>query len=255
MIRYARAVAAICLLTQWLPAAAEAPVRVFAAASLTEALSAVAADWHERGHPLPQLVFGGTAILARQVQAGAPVDVFAAADARWMDELARDQRLVPGTRVDLLGNSLVLVAPRGRSFAVVFEPGFDFARAFRGKLCMGEPGVVPVGTYGRQALQNLGWWESLQARIVGTEDVRSALAFVARGECAAGIVYATDAAASNRVEVIARIPGTLHAAIVYPFAVVHGAQPAATGFLAHVRGNAAAAIFRRHGFVTLPAGR
>jgi molybdate transport system substrate-binding protein len=255
IIRYARAIAAVCLLTHWASAVAELPVRIFAAASLTEALSAVAVDWHERGHPLPQLVFGGTAILARQVKAGAPVDVFAAADARWMDELTRDRRLLPGTRVDLLGNSLVLVAPKGRSFAVALEPRFDFARALKGKLCMGEPGVVPVGTYGRQVLQNLGWWESLQGRIVGTEDVRSALAFVARGECAAGIVYATDAAASKQIDVIARIPVALHSAIVYPFAVVQGAAPAATDFLAYARSEAAAAIFRRHGFVTLAAGR
>ncbi len=102
------------------------------------------------------------------------------------------------------------------------KPGFDLAGAFSGKLCTGEPGVVPVGIYAKQSLENLGWWQSLQGRIVGTDDVRTALAFVERGECPLGIVYATDAAISDKVEVLASFPESTHTPIVYPFALVKG---------------------------------
>jgi molybdate transport system substrate-binding protein len=200
-------------------------------------------------------VFGGTAVLARQIDAGAPADVFAAADDRWMAELVQNGKVARGGRVDLLGNSLVLIAPKGRAFVVELRPDFGFARAFAGKLCIGEPGVVPAGTYAREALQSLRWWDSLQGRIVGTDDVRAALAFVARGECAAGIVYATDAAVSDEVAVIARFPAPLHQTIVYPFALLTHAQPAAGAFFAFLRSDEAADVFRRRGFVTLRAER
>jgi molybdate transport system substrate-binding protein len=166
-----------------------------------------------------------------------------------MDQLQQGGRLVSATRADVLGNSLVLVTPRGRTFKVELRQDFPIATSFKGKLCMGEPGVVPAGTYGRQALQSLGWWDSLEGRVVGTEDVRAALAFVARGECAAGIVYATDAARSDEVAVVTRFPVTLHAPIVYPFALLAGASTDAAQFLAFIRSEAASAIFRSHGFV------
>lgn len=249
MFRRARTVAMLALLLQCASASGAEQVRVFAAASLTDALTAVAKRWQGQGHPAPQLVFGGTATLARQVEAGAPADILAAADARWMDQLQQGGRLVPGTRADVLGNALVLVAPQGRKFKVELRRDFPIAAAFTGKLCMGEPGVVPGGTYGRQALQNLGWWDSLQGRVVGTEDVRAALAFVARGECAAGIVYSTDAASSDEVVVVTRFPVTLHAPIVYPFALLAGASADAAQFLAFIRSEEASAIFRSHGFV------
>jgi molybdate transport system substrate-binding protein len=236
-------------------ASSAGPARVYAAASLTDALTSVAARWQRRGHPLPQLVFGGTATLARQIEAGAPADIFAAADARWMDLLDEAGRLAPGTRVDLLGNSLVLVAPKGRAFRVELRRDFPLAGAFPGRLCIGEPGVVPAGTYARQALQNLDWWTSLEGRAVGTEDVRAALTFVGRGECAAGIVYATDVASSEEVEVVARFPVTLHAPIVYPFALVAGASAEAAQFFGFVRSEEAAAIFLQHGFVIARKGR
>jgi molybdate transport system substrate-binding protein len=249
-----RAVAILALLLQCASASGAEPVRVFAAASLTDALTAVAAAWQQRGHAAPQLVFGGSATLARQVESGAPADVFASADARWMDHLQQAGRLEPGTRIDLLGNALVLVAPKGRAFKVEVQRNFRFTDAFKGKFCMGEPGVVPVGTYGRQALQNLGWWDALQGRVVGSDDVRAALAFVARGECAAGLVYATDAAASDQVEIVASLPVTLHAPIVYPFALLKDAPPAAAQFLAFVRSEEAMTIFLRYGFVRARTG-
>jgi molybdate transport system substrate-binding protein len=255
MSRLARIAVAMVSLFTCAAASAEEPVRVFAAASLTNVLTEIAAQWQERSHPAPRLTFGGTATLARQLAAGAPADLFAAADGRWMDELERQGKLVPGTRVDLLGNELVLIAPKGRGFDVVLQPGFPFAGAFAGRLCMGEPGVVPAGTYARQALESLHWWDSLQGRIVGTEDVRAALTFVERGECAAGIVYATDAAVSGDVVVIARFPQQSHARIVYPVAVLTNAMPRAEDFLAYLRSEAATATFRRHGFVPLDASR
>jgi molybdate transport system substrate-binding protein len=255
MSRLARTAAAMLLLLSCAASFAEGPVRVFAAASLTNVLTEIAAQWQQRGHPAPRLAFGGTATMARQLAAGAPADLFAAADGRWMDELEKQGRLVPGTRIDLLGNELVLIAPRGRRFDVELRTGFPFSRAFQGKLCIGEPEVVPAGTYAKQALESLQWWDSLQGRIVGTEDVRSGLSFVERGECAAGIVYATDAAISDKVVVIVRFPPQSHAPIVYPVALLRNATPQAQDFLSYLRSSAAAATFRRRGFVPLSGKR
>jgi molybdate transport system substrate-binding protein len=232
--------------------AAEEPVRVFAAASLTNALNDIGGAWHEAGHPAPVLAYGASSALAKQVDAGAPADVFASADLTWMDYLDQQQRLVDGTRTNLLGNELVLIVPKGKKFSVRMTAGFDIAAAFTGKLCTGEPGVVPVGIYAKQALESLGWWAPLQGRIVGTDDVRTALAFVERGECAAGIVYATDAKISDKVEVLQRFPAASHKPIIYPIAAVKGARPETTAFLAFVKTSpAAATIFQRYGFERL----
>jgi molybdate transport system substrate-binding protein len=251
MSRLARIATVVLFCCQCTAVFAEEPVRVFAAASLTNVLTEIAAQWQAGGHPAPRLAFGGTATMARQLAAGAPADLFAAADGRWMDELEKQGKLVPGSRTDLLGNELVLVAPRDRRFDVELRRGFPFSRAFRGRLCIGEPDVVPAGTYAKQALESLQWWESLQGRIVGTEDVRSGLTFVERGECAAGIVYATDAAISDKVVVIARFPPQSHAPIVYPVALLRNATPQAQDFLAYLHSSAAEASFRRSGFVPL----
>jgi molybdate transport system substrate-binding protein len=242
---------AVMGLSLWLGVArAEEPARVFAAASLTSALDEAASAWHARGHPRAVIAYGGSSTLARQIEAGAPVDLFASADRAWMDYLDQRGRLAPETRIDLLGNALVLIAPRDARFAVSMTPAFDFAAAFKGKLCTGEPGVVPVGNYARQALSSLGWWSAIESRIVGTDDVRAALSFVERGECAAGIVYATDARISDRVEVLATFPASAHRAIVYPFALTREARPEARALLMFLRGDEARAIFARHGFAT-----
>ena len=231
---------------------AEETVRVFAAASLTNALNDIAARWQADGHAKPSLAFGGSSTLARQIESGAPADLFASADLTWMDYLDDRGLIDPASRIDLLGNELVLIAPRGKSFLVEMKEGFDFAGAFSGKLCTGEPGVVPVGIYAKQALESLKWWNSLDRRIVGTDDVRTALAFVERGECPVGIVYATDAAINTKVEVIAKFPAETHKPIVYPFATVKGGRVEAREFLDYL-GHApvAAETFRRHGFVLL----
>lgn len=229
----------------------DAPARIFAAASLTNALDEIAAQWQRAGHPKPSLAYGSSSALAKQIEAGAPADVFASADLKWMEYLDQRGRIDRATRVDLLGNTLVLVAPKGRRFAVKMQPGFRIDAAFAGKLCTGEPGIVPVGIYAKQGLEQLGWWRPLQGRIVGTDDVRTALAFVERGECAAGIVYATDARISSKVEVLATFPASTHAPIVYPFALVANARPQAKAFLRYLQTPPAKAIFQRHGFTVL----
>ncbi|MGI9245226.1 MAG: molybdate ABC transporter substrate-binding protein [Steroidobacteraceae bacterium] len=231
------------------PAAAETvPPRVYAAASLAESLDEVAARWQQLGHVRPLLVFGGSGALARQLQAGAPADVFVAADVEWMDRVAAAGRLQPGSRVDLLGNSLVLVAPRGAPVHVELRRGFDLAAAFKGRLCLGEPNSVPAGRYGREALAALGLWDSVEARVVPTEDVRATLAFVERGACALGIVYASDALEHRDATVVARFDAASHRAIVYPAALLSGATPEARAFFAFLRGPAARRAFERHGF-------
>jgi molybdate transport system substrate-binding protein len=142
--------------------------------------------------------------------------------------------------------------PRAKRFTVQTVRGFDLAGAFDGKLCTGEPGVVPVGIYARDALTNLGWWDALKSRVVGTDDVRTALAFVERGECPLGIVYATDAKISQKVEVLATFPPSTHKPIVYPFAAVEGARPEAQAFLRFVQTSPRArAIFEKYGFTVL----
>jgi molybdate transport system substrate-binding protein len=231
---------------------AEEPVRVFAAASLTNALNDAAAAWQKQGHPAPSLAFGASSALAKQVENGAPADLFASADLNWMDYLDKAGKIETASRVELLGNTLVLIVPKGKRFAVKMEPGFAFATAFEGKLCTGEPGVVPVGIYAKESLENLGWWPKLDGRVVGTDDVRTALAFDERGECPAGIVYATDAAISDKVEVLATFPGSTHKPIVYPFAQVKGGRAESQALLEYLATSAdAAAIFKHYGFEVL----
>ncbi len=241
------------LLGQARSAVAEDRVRVFAAASLTDALTELAQGWQRAGHAAPALDFASSGTLARQIDAGAPADLFASADLRWMDYLDARGRIDRASRRNLLGTSLVLIAPAGSAVQVEMRPQFPIGSAFSGKLCAGEPGTVPAGIYAQQALERLGWWPALRDRIVGTEDVRNTLAFVERGECALGIVYATDASISHKVRVVARFPADSHAPIVYPFALVNGARPDAAAFLRFLSSPAAAPVFQHYGFTPLPA--
>lgn len=241
------------LLCSPLVARAEEAVRVFAAASLTSALTDIAAQWSaQSGHTAPTLAFAASSALAKQIEAGAPADVFVSADQNWMDYLQQRDRIEVSTRADLLGNSLVLIVPKGRRFKAEMRKGFEFAKAFDGKLCTGEPGVVPVGIYAKQSLEALGWWEAIKPRIVGTDDVRTALNFVERGECPAGIVYATDAAISDKVETVATFPEDTHKPVVYPIALVRDARPQSREFLRYLQSSKqAAAVFERYGFTLL----
>ena len=223
------------------------PVTVFAAASLTTSLEELATRAPE-GLEL-RLAFGSSSTMARQIEEGAPADVFVSASPAWMDYLFERSLLEPGTRVDLLGNSLVVIAPRGDSVFVDVRKGFDFAASFEGRLALGDPSYVPAGIYARQALEWLGWWDGVKGRLAPASDVRGALTFVARGECEAGIVYATDAAITPDVVVTAVLPAESHEPIIYPAAVVKGRMSAAVrGVMAFLESEDARCVFEEAGF-------
>ena len=246
------AVMAIALLTACgngsTDARAAAPV-VLAASSLQESLSAAADAWEAQGHRRPILSFAATSALARQIDHRAPADLFLSADREWMDYVAARGRLKPGTRADLLGNGIVLIAPAGGT-ALGWSPGQDLAAALGdGKLAMADPDAVPAGKYGRAALESMGQWDAVAPKVVRGENVRAALAFVERGAASAGIVYATDAAASEKVRVVATFPPGSHPPIVYPLATLATSRsPDAEPFRRFLLSPDGQAIFRRFGF-------
>jgi molybdate transport system substrate-binding protein len=229
------------------PVAAQ-PVRgplVLAAASLQESLTAAADAWTAKGNLRPVLSFAASSVLARQIDAGAPADLFLSADEPWMDFLAARKLTVPGTRTSFLNNTLVLVAPKAQPFKLAITPGFALAAA------MADPDAVPAGKYGRAALTKLGVWRSVESKVVRAENVRAALLLVARDEAAAGIVYATDARATQNVVVVGSFPATSHAPIVYPLAQLASSRhrDAAT-FRAFLLSPAGKQVFARYGFGT-----
>lgn len=248
--------AAVALLAAALAAPAiareDGPLVVFAASSLTEALGGVAEAFAAEGGPPLRVSLASSATLARQIEAGARVDVFVSADARWMDYLAERDLIEPGTRRDLLGNELVLIAPADAALRIDIRPGFDLAGALgNGRLAMGDPAYVPAGRYAEAALRSLGAWAQVAARLLPAENVRVALAYVARGEAPLGVVYATDARIEPRVRVAGVFAADTHPPIVYPVALVRGAQPAAKVFLAFLASARAAAVLRALGFRVL----
>jgi molybdate transport system substrate-binding protein len=235
------------------PAAAQArgPL-VLAAASLQESLNAAADAWAAKRHPRPVISFAGSSALARQIEAGAPADLFVSADEAWMDYVAGKGLVRKGTRASFLTNSLVLVAPAGSRARVTIRRGFPLARMLgNGRLAMADPDAVPAGKYGKEALSRLGVWPSVQGRLARAENVRAALAFVTRGAAPLGIVYATDARAEPAVTVVGRFPAGSHAPISYPVARLtasrHGDAEGFRRFLISAEGKA---IFRRFGFGT-----
>ena len=242
----------IVLLFSALRAGAQESVTVYAAASLTSALQELAKQAPAQNLDI-RLSFGSSSTLAKQVVQGAPADLYMSANVKWMDYLDEQGLIEPGTRTNLLGNALVVIAPRGEPFRVRPEPGFDFASAFKGRLALGDPSHVPAGIYAKQALQALGWWPALVNRLAPAVDVRATLAYVERGECAAGIVYATDAAISDRVEVLATLPPDSHLPIVYPMAVIKGRhRPEVKKTMAFLQSKTALETFQRYGFQALP---
>jgi molybdate transport system substrate-binding protein len=235
---------ALFLLLLWtLPAAAQ---DIYAAASLGSALREIQSIYDG---PI-RLSLAGSSTLARQIEAGAPADLYFSADLQWMDYLQKKGLIADSTRIDLLGNSLAFIAPKGEALAV------DLLSAgpphFSGRLALGDPAHVPAGRYARQALENLGWWNSLSQRLAPAPDVRAALAYVERGQCSLGLVYATDARISERVKTIAILPDSLHQPIVYPLAaLVDHTSPAVLRLLSFLRSSQAATVFAQHGFVPL----
>ncbi|HPU15690.1 MAG TPA: molybdate ABC transporter substrate-binding protein [Polymorphobacter sp.] len=227
---------------------------VLAAASLQESLTAAADAWAAQGNPRPVLSFAASSVLARQIDAGAPADMFISADEQWMDFLEGKKRIVPGTRTGFLTNTLVLVAPSARPFKLAMTPGFALAAALgSGRLAMADPDSVPAGKYGKAALTNLGVWRDVESKVVRAENVRAALLLVARDEAAAGIVYATDARAATDVVVVGRFPATSHAPITYPLALLASSRHRDTArFRSFLLSPAGKAIFARYGFGTGP---
>lgn len=234
-----------------LPAVADEVV-VFAAASLKTALDAVVADFQAATGHRVTVSYAGSNALARQIIAGAPADIFVSAAETWMDAVERAGMVVPGTRADLLGNRLVLVA-HGRDAAPVnIVPGFDLAGLLGdGRLSMALVDAVPAGQYGKAALQSLGLWAAVEPAVAQAENVRAALALVSSGEAPYGIVYATDAAADDNVTVVGTFPAGSHPPIVYPVALLTGAADAADrAFLGALSADAADARFAAQGFLT-----
>lgn len=229
--------------------ATAADVRVYAAASLGTALKEIAATWQAGRDDRIVANFAASSTLAKQLELGAPADLFISADRLWMDYLEQHARIDRASRRDLLGNRLVLIAPTAEPKTVAMGAGQ--VPEFFGKLCMGEPGSVPAGVYGKQALIALDWWQGLKGRIVATEDVRGALAFVERGECLLGIVYETDARGSSKVMIAGKFPASTHEPVVYPAALLVTASPVAREFFDYLSGPEARVVFLRHGFAVL----
>lgn len=234
-------------------AASDAPLTVFAAASLKESMDAAAAAFEtETGTPV-RVSYAGTSALARQVEQRAPADVFVSADSDWMDWLQERNLIDVATRVDLLGNTLVLVAPAGSAatpLALGRRTDLRPLLGERGRLALALTASVPAGKYAKAAFESLGLWAALQPRVAEAENVRAALLLVARGEAPLGVVYGSDAQAEPRVKVLATFPAGSHPAIVYPVARVRAsAHPRAAAFVAWLQSPAADAIFRKHGFV------
>jgi molybdate transport system substrate-binding protein len=236
------------------PAAdAEKPsLTVFAAASLTNALQELGDGFTRDSSITVRFSFASSAALARQIENGSPADIFFSADLEWMDYLQTRNLIQRDTRHDVLGNRLVLIAPADSKIQLKIEPQFPLAATLgKGRLATGDPDSVPVGRYAREALTTLGVWNAVADRLVRSDSVRSALAFVDRGEAALGIVYETDALIDKHVRVVDVFPANSHLPIVYPIALTPAAKPEAARFVAYLRGPAGAAIFKAYGFSAL----
>ena len=238
------------------PARADQPVTIFAAASTMEAVNAVVRAYEAGGRGAVRPVFAASSTLALQIARGAPADLFLSANTAWMDDLERRGAIEPRTRIDLLGNTLVLIAPRESPLDLEIAPGFALAEALsERRLAMGDPAHVPAGIYAKAALERLGVWSRVAGRVAFLGDVRAALILVDRGEAAAGIVYASDARIAPRVRVVGAFPADSHPPIVFPLAVVAGRRgPAVMALYAYLRGPEARTLFRARGFAIPSAG-
>src|SRR6185369_4323725 len=227
---------------------------VFAAARLKNALDEIAAAWtKETGKPAPKISYGASSALAKQLEQGAPANLFISADIDWMDYVEKKDLIRKDTRVNLLGNKIVLIAPRDSNVAVDMKPGFDLAKALNGgRLAMANVASVPAGKYGKAALEKLGAWNGVKDNIAQAENVRAALLLVARGEAPLGIVYSTDAAAESNVKIIAAFPEDSHPPIIYPAALTKDTRSAdAKPFLDFLRSAKARTSFEKQGFTVL----
>ena len=249
---FLKAAASVAVLAGPVSASAD-EILVFAAASMANAMAGIETSYEAETGQGVTVSLAGSSVLARQIRQGAPADIYISANPGWMDVLEHEGLLQAGTRADLLGNSLVLIAADAGAAPVEIGPGTDLAdRLGSGRLAMALVDAVPAGIYGKAALQELGLWSEVAPRVAQADNVRAALAFVARGEAPYGIVYATDAVAEDRVTVVGSFPEDSHPPIVYPVAALDGADPAVTGpFLDFLRGATARAVFERQGFTVV----
>jgi molybdate transport system substrate-binding protein len=223
---------------------------VFAAASMKNALDDIDAAYTAKTGIKVVASYAASSALAKQIEQGAPADVFASADTDWMDYAAAKKNISEPTRVNLLGNSMVLIAPKDSKIDnVAIGQGFDLAKlAGDGRIATGDVKAVPVGKYAKAALEKLGAWQAAEPKFAMAESVRAALALVARGEAVLGIVYSTDAKVEPGVKIIGTFPADSHPAIIYPVAATATAKPEAADYLAFLRSSAAKAIFEKYGF-------
>ena len=250
------ALLAICASLSATPTLADPPkLLVFAAASLKNALDDVDAAYAKQSGVTPGASYAASSVLARQIEQGAPADVFVSADVDWMDYLAKRKLIATESRRALLTNHLALIAGATSTTRLTIRKGFPLAQTLGagGRLAVAGPDV-PAGKYGRASLQALGVWDSVKDQLAPAQNVRGALAFVAQGEAPLGIVYDTDAKAEPKVRIVGLFPDSSHPPIVYPIAITTGSHsPAATGYVAFLESSKGAAIFRKYGFVVLPA--
>lgn len=229
-------------------------ITIFAAASLKNALDEAAAAYSASTGNKVVSSYAASSALAKQIEQAAPADVFISADAEWMDYLAGKGLIDAGTRKNLLGNALVLVAPAASTASLKVEPNFALAAALGdGRLALGDVKSVPAGKYAKSALETLGVWGSVESKLAPSENVRAALALVAQAEAPLGIVYKTDAAAEKKVKIVGEFPENTHAPIVYPIAAIKTSTQAdaAKSLIAFLQSPEAGAIFTKHGFSVL----
>ncbi len=253
VVAKAAVVAAAFLVQPVSSAFADGPVTVFAAASLKEVLGDISTAWKAETGKETSVSFAASSALAKQIQEGAPADIFFSADLKWMDYLDKVGLIAADTRSNLLGNRIVLVAPKDSNVTTKIAEGFPLKDLLAGgKLAMGNTESVPAGLYGKAALEKLGVWDSVKADIAQSDSVRAALLLVSRAEAPLGIVYETDAKADKDVKVVDRFPEESHPEIVYPAALVKESKNAdAKAFLEYLHGEKARAIFTAAGFTVL----
>jgi molybdate transport system substrate-binding protein len=256
-VRFVLVAAVIAFTAPWWCAGAHAQGRdllVFAAASLKNALDDADAQYlHDTGRKVV-VSYGASSTLAKQIENGAPADIFISADLDWMDYAAERKLIKPQTRLNMLGNKLVLIAPADSHIDLTIAPNFPLAQALgNDRLAMADPAAVPAGKYGKAALEALGVWSSVSSKVAPAQDVRATLLLVARGEAPLGIVYQTDAAADKGVKIVGAFPESTHPPIIYPIAVTAAsANPGADAYAGFLKSPAAKPAFEKQGFIVLP---
>ena len=226
-------------------------IKVFAAASLTDAMNEINARYAAQGKGKILPSYASSSTLAKQIENGAPAQLFISADQQWADYLDSRKLLIPGSRINLLGNHLVMIAPVDSKIELGIVPDFPLAAVLKdGRLSVGDPDHVPAGIYAKTALETLGVWKSVENKLARGDSVRAALAYVERGECPLGIVYSTDASIDPKVKIIAAFPESSHPPIIYPAALIAGKDsPEAHDFFEYLKSAPAKEIFQKYGFV------